>query len=91
MTEANEKMVKIGGREVSQSEIYKALAHLEKLKEQRAKYAERNKQKTPEQLEKEKANYRRNAAKNRLLAKKAIAAGITVSEKEIDEYLAPAK
>lgn len=91
MAEANEKMVKVGGKEIAQSEIDKALALLEKQKEQRAKYAERNKQKTPEQVEKEKANYRRNAAKNRLLVKKAIAAGITVSEKEIDEYLATAK
>ena len=43
MAEANEKMVKVGGKEIAQSEIDKALALLEKQKLQRAKQAEKNK------------------------------------------------
>lgn len=86
MAEANEKMVKVGGKEIAQSEIDKALALLEKQKLQRAKQAEKNKN-NPDVIAKRKEYSTKQRVKNQLLIKKAIAAGITVTDKEVDDAL----
>lgn len=86
MAEANEKMVKVGGKEIAQSEIDKALVLLEKQKLQRAKQAEKNKN-NPDVIAKRKEYSTKQRVKNQLLIKKAIAAGITVTDKEVDDAL----
>lgn len=84
---ANEKLIKVGGAEVAQSEIEKALALLERQKEQRAKQADKVKN-NPELKAKADERARRLRAKNTILCRKAVAAGITVSEAEVDAYIA---
>ena len=73
---------------VSEEDILRGLKLLEQQKVQRAKQKEKAVAKTPEQKEKQAANNKRHNAVQRLTLAKAIAAGIKVTEKEIDEYLA---
>ena len=79
----------IGGKTVSQEEVEKALALLESQKQQRAKQRESLKN-NPEAKAKADARALRLRVKNSILQKKAVAAGITVSDLEINEHLANA-
>ena len=79
--------VTVGNKTVSQEEVEKALALLESQKQQRAKQRE-NIKNNPEAKAKADARALRLRVKNTILQRKAVAAGITVSDKEIDEYLA---
>lgn len=81
--------VTVDGKKVSQEEVAKALALLEKTKEQRAKQRERNKN-NPEASAKQKARATRQRVKTQLLLAKAVKAGITVTDKEIDDAIAKA-
>lgn len=80
---ADEKIIKVEGKEVPQSEVTKALALLEKQKLQRAKQAEKNKN-NPEVIAKRKEYGRRMLVKNRLMLEKAVKAGIIVTDAEVD-------
>lgn len=80
---ADEKIIKVEGKEVPQSEVTKALALLEKQKLQRAKQAEKNKN-NPEVIAKRKEYSERQRITNRLILEKAVKAGITVSPAEVD-------
>lgn len=82
-----ENTVMVGSEAVSASEVEKALALLRKTKEQRAKQSAKNKD-NPEVIEKRKAYSLRQRVKTQLFIKKATAAGITVTDKEIDDALA---
>ena len=81
------KELKVGERTVSQEEVEKALALLESQKLQRAKQRD-NLKNNPEAKAKADARALRLRVKNTILQRKAVAAGITVSDMEIDEYLA---
>jgi len=72
---------------VTQEEIQKALQLLAKQKEQRSKQAERVKN-DPEAKAKAAARALRLRVKSTLLVKKAVAAGISVSDAEIDAHIA---
>lgn len=81
--------INVGGKSVSQSEIEKALELLERQKTQRAKQAEKNKN-NPEVLAKRKEYSAKQRIKQQLMLKKAIAAGISVSDKEVEEAMTAA-
>jgi FKBP-type peptidyl-prolyl cis-trans isomerase (trigger factor) len=82
-----EATVKVSGKEVSTSDVERALALLESQKTQRAKQRE-NLKNNPEAKAKADARALRLRVKNTILQRKAVQAGITVSDKEIDAYLA---
>jgi FKBP-type peptidyl-prolyl cis-trans isomerase (trigger factor) len=84
VTMSNE--ISIDGQTVSQEEIKRALALLESQKNQRAKQRE-NLKNNPEQKAKADARALRLRVKNTILQKKAVQAGITVSDAEVDAYL----
>lgn len=79
---ADEKIIKVEGKEVPQSEVTKALALLEKQKLQRAKQAEKSN--NPEVIAKRKEYSERQRITHRLILEKAVKAGITVSPAEVD-------
>lgn len=84
---------------VSPEEMERALGMLQKAKERAAKIksgeikgGKKWSELTKEEKDKFRAKSKRYMAKNRLLIQKAVKAGLTVTEKEIDEALkAPAK
>lgn len=81
---ADEKMVKI-----SQEEYDKAMAILQKQKEQREK--EKLRAQDPAVKAKAAEQSKRYTAKNTLMIRKAVAAGIIVTDAEIDAELAKKK
>lgn len=75
------------GQVLTQEDIDKAAKILEQQKNQRAKQQERVKN-NPEAKAKADLRAKRLRVKNTLLIHKAVAAGITVSDQEIDDYIA---
>lgn len=71
----------------TQEEINEALALLKRTKEQRAKQREKQKN-NPELKAKQAERSLRMRVKNSLLVKKATDAGISVTDKEIDAFIA---
>lgn len=79
--------VTVAGVTTSEEEIAKALDLLRRTKEQRTKQAQKNKD-NPELAAKAKVRATRLRAKDTLLKQKAIAAGIVVTDEEIDAVIA---
>lgn len=86
---AKDLMASLKEKGYSEEQIERALGVLEKEPELRAKrqaYAEKRKN-DPVFMDKQRSAYKRRNAKARLLMQKALEAGITVSDTEIDQYL----
>ena len=75
---------------VTQDDIDKALKMLSNQKAQRLRQADRRKN-DPEFQAKQKANSLKRRISQKLLVEKAVAAGITVSDKEVDAAIAEAE
>ena len=86
-------------RQVTEEELARALELLDREKKHKARVEAGEikgntwktvAQMTPEELEKYRASNARYSAKNQILLRKARQAGITVTEEEVNEYLAAA-
>jgi len=72
---------------LTEDEVQKAIEFYRKQKEARKKYARSYKDLSPEQKEARNRYAARRRVRDMLLVRKALAAGITVTDQEIDEYL----
>jgi FKBP-type peptidyl-prolyl cis-trans isomerase (trigger factor) len=72
---------------LTEEEVQKAIEFYRKQKEARRKYTRSYKDLSPEQKEARNRYAARRRVRDVLLVRKALAAGITVTDQEIDEYL----
>jgi len=74
----------------SEAEIEKALQYYNKQKERQKRYRERQKERLqdPEVRKRIKEVQLRHRVRQKLLIEKAVAAGITVSDEEVERYIA---